>query len=381
MNGRLNKRSRVNRRGFHCAVMTISLLLIVACGADDDADDEAAAGDTENGESDAADEDDTNNGDASDDALIERANDEGEVTWYVAPYGLETAEDIVDLFESEYPEISVNLFRATTGETYQRFSQEHEAGIAEADVIALTGVPLMDDLKARDAFAQYEPPNAANLLEQHRDQDPDGFYHIFNAAHVVITYNPEIVDEADVPKSWEDLLDDRWDGEIAMGHPAASGYKANWAVAMFREYGEEYFEALSRNNLLIGQSILDTTPRITQGERSIGVNGSDLVAPDVLGDDPIEMIYPDDGAVEVASSVAVTAEAPNPNAARLFMDFLFSESRFELTRDEWYIAPLIDGVDQPDYAPDDFATMPVEPEGYDEDRETVIDLWEEYMGV
>jgi iron(III) transport system substrate-binding protein len=154
--------------------------------------------------------------------------------------------------------------------------------------------------------------------------DPDGFYYPTSAGLVLITYNTKKVKPEEVPKNWPDLLLPRWRNQVSVGHPAFSGYVGTWVVAMRKLYGWQFFEKLADARPQIGRSVNDTVTMLNAGERSVaaGPAGTTLVAAD--RGNPVALSYPTDGAVLMVSPSAVMANAPHPNAARLFMEFLLS---------------------------------------------------------
>jgi iron(III) transport system substrate-binding protein len=135
----------------------------------------------------------------------------------------------------------------------------------------------------------------------------------------------------DVPKNWPDLLDPKWRNQVSVGHPGFSGYVGTWVLVMRKLYGWEYFEKLEKNQPLLGRSVNDTITMLNSGERSVaaGPSGTTLVSADK--GNPLALVYPTDGAVLMVSPSAVMANAPHPNAARLFMEFLLGEEHARIS--------------------------------------------------
>ena len=87
-----------------------------------------------------------------------------------------------------------------------------------------------------------------------RDPDPDHFWQISYLGLYLIIYNTQKVTAADAPKSWKDLLDPKWKGQIAVGHPGYSGAIGVMGVVLTKLYGWDYFETLEKNKPQIGRS-------------------------------------------------------------------------------------------------------------------------------
>ena len=254
-------------------------------------------------------------------AIESAAKNEKEVTWYVANLDARNAEAAGRIFTAKYG-IKVNIVRAPSQTIYQRLAQDLAQGVASADVISTADVGNFIALKEKKALALYKPENAAKLLPAFRDLDPEGYFYTTVASPLIIAYNKDKVKPADVPQSWADLTNPKWANRLAFGHPAYSGFAGNWAVQVTKLYGKEYLEKLEKLKPQVGRSLFDAVNLVTSGER--------LVAPTPVGPimeradkgNPVAIHYPSDGAILVSTPGGVVANAPHPNAARLFMEFL-----------------------------------------------------------
>jgi iron(III) transport system substrate-binding protein len=254
--------------------------------------------------------------------LAEKARAEGSVTWYTAHTDGETAEAVGRAFTEKYPGIKAVVIRTTAQVAYQRLMEEIKNGIAQCDVFSSTDIGHDVALKKEKRFAHYVPENAAKLSAEFQNLDPDGFYYPTAAGLIVLTYNTKKLTAEKAPKNWTDLLDPRWKGQVSVGHPGFSGYVGTWVVAMRKLYGWEFFEKLEKNRPQIGRSINDTVTMLNAGERLVaaGPTGTTLKSADK--GNPVAVVYPADGAVLMIAPSAIMANAPHPNAARLFMEFL-----------------------------------------------------------
>ncbi len=267
---------------------------------------------------------------ADDKALYEAAKQEGRVTMYTAHYSTEAAEHLAGGFEKRYPGIKANFIRTTAQISYQRLSQDMKAGVKECDVFASTDVGHPLTLKAQGRLLRFRPENEDHVLPQFRNIDKDDTYFITSAGLVQITYNTELVKAADAPKKWTDLLDPRWKNKVSIGHPGFSGYVGTWVLTMRKNYGWEYFEKLKANNPQIGRSINDTVTMLNARERQVaaGPSGTTLMSRD-LGN-PLQIVYPTDGAVLIMAPASVLKDAPHPNAAKLLLNWLLSVEASEI---------------------------------------------------
>ena len=129
----------------------------------------------------------------------------------------------------------------------------------------------------------------------------------------------------DAPKSFADLLDPKWAGKMVKAHPAYSGTIMNATFQIARDLGWDYFEKLAKQSVMQVQSATDTPKKIALGERAIMVDGAGyLVIRDKEAGKPVDVIYPAEGTPLATSPSAVFKAAPNPNAARLFQNWMHS---------------------------------------------------------
>jgi iron(III) transport system substrate-binding protein len=263
--------------------------------------------------------------------LYDAAKKEKQFTVYTAHYDTETIADLCLAFDKKYPGVKCNFVRTTAQVAFQRFQQDLQAKLAVVSVFSSTDVSHYPDLKKRGLLMTYQPHNLAKMvdsLKQYNDKDND--YWVTAAALVVIAYNNSLVSEKDAPKKWTDLLDPKWKDKISIGHPAFSGYVGTWTVLMRKLYGWDYFEKLEKNNPQIGRSINDTVTMLNSKERWVaaGPEATTLLSRDK--GNPLSVIYPSDGTLLMVSPTGIPKNAPAPNAAKLFVEFLLDKEAAEV---------------------------------------------------
>jgi iron(III) transport system substrate-binding protein len=252
--------------------------------------------------------------------LYAEARKEGKVTWWTAHYALSAAEAARDAFVAKYPGVEVQFIRQTAQVVYQRLSQNIKAGVREVDVFCSTDEAHYLTLKRQNVLASYTPPGVAQLAKSFQ-MDPDGTYHPGAIGLVLLNHRPNLEGR---PHKWTDLLDDKWQGKITVGHPGFSGYVGNWVVAIWDKYGWDYFTKLAKNKPKIGRSINDTVTDIVSGERVVGAGPENLSLERKALGNPIDITFPTDDAILIVSPVAILKNAPHPKAARLFVNFFYT---------------------------------------------------------
>lgn len=256
--------------------------------------------------------------------LYEAAKNEGRVVWYVAQFDADTAQKIASAFEQRYPGVKVDVVRASTGVIFQRIQQEAAANVFAADVFSTPDEGEGAALESKGMLTCYQPPEVDKIAKGLQHADAAGCYHITSAWLVLITYNSKSITAAEAPKDWPDLLDPKWKNEIAIGDPAFSGSVATWVNQLTRMYSWSYFEKLDKQQPRIGRSINETVTALNSGERRVAVGLDVTTLKSRMAGNPIEVVYPTSGSVLMLAPSAVLKQAPHPNAAKLFLNFMMS---------------------------------------------------------
>ncbi|WP_158928501.1 ABC transporter substrate-binding protein [Acidisphaera sp. S103] len=257
-------------------------------------------------------------------ALEAMARGDGTVTWYIAQVDAQTAENLGRSFSQRYPGVNVGVIRTTGQVAYQRLLMDIKNHVPQCDVFSTTDISHMPILKERHELAEYTVANADALLPAFKALSDPGYSYITNAARYFLIYNKDRVKPEDVPRAWTDLLDPKWKGRVATGHPAFSGCTGTWALGVKKVHGWDFFEKLAKNNPRIGRSAVDPMTLITAGECLVGVGSANNAYASIDKGNPIGVVHPSDGLVLCVTPSAIPANAPHPHAGRLFMEWLLS---------------------------------------------------------
>jgi len=254
--------------------------------------------------------------------LIEAATKEGKIVWYTA-IDVKVAQDLAKIFEKEYPGIKVQVERTGSERLFQRISQERASNIFVADVLDSTDQALFLTWKKQGVLDPYVPAEVMKWPPSERD--PDGAYASVRFTLILIAYNTTLVKPEDAPKSFADLLDPKWTSKIVKAHPSYSGGIVTSTFQTVNAIGWGYFEKLGKQKVLQVQSSTEPPKKLALGERAVAADGLEYVHIRLKdGGAPIVIVYPSEGTPFVPSCEGIAKNAPHPNAARLFVSFLFS---------------------------------------------------------
>jgi iron(III) transport system substrate-binding protein len=269
---------------------------------------------------------------AQDAAMFQAARKEGSVVWYTS-LALPSSTAIAHAFKQKYTGIDVEVHRTGSQRVLQRFMQEAASGIKNGDVVHTSDAGNFELLKDKGMLLKFTPQGVAAFPDGFKDKA--GFYYGMRATLSVIAHNPKIILEKDAPKTWKDLLNSKWNGKMVTAHPGYSGIIMTHVLALVKVYGWDYFRDLAKNKLHVVQSANDPAGVVASGERPVGVNGAEYFYYKTLKQgNPIKIIYPKEGIPLVVSPVAIAKDAPHPNAAKLFIEFIFAKESQQLLADK-----------------------------------------------
>jgi iron(III) transport system substrate-binding protein len=256
-------------------------------------------------------------------ALIDAARREGRVNFYTA-MEIAVAEQYAKTFEAKFPGITVRVERSGAERVFSRIAQEYASRIYNVDVVNTTDAAHALAWKREGWLAPYVPADVSqHFPRQH--VDPDGTFATLRILFSVIAYNTQLVKPQDAPKGFMDLLDAKWAGKLVKAHPGYSGLILTATHAIARELGWGYFEKLSLQKVMQVQSGVDPPKKVALGERAAMADGADYIAFQQKDRGaPIEVVYPVEGAPLINSPNALFKAAPNPNAARLLQNWMYS---------------------------------------------------------
>src|SRR5882724_4091222 len=189
---------------------------------------------------------------------IDAAKKEGKVVIYgtIVPQVMTLIEKG---FEAKYG-IKTEYWRGDATKVIDRVLTEWRAGKPSFDVVIGARGPLAL-AKPEGVFAKYSPTAAASFPAKFKDKD--GQLTAMRVTPVGILYNTELVKNDDVPKSFDDLLDQKWQGKISMPDPSRHASTAQFLWNQNQIKGEKWLDfvkGLAKQKPLLLESY-STVPR------------------------------------------------------------------------------------------------------------------------
>jgi putative spermidine/putrescine transport system substrate-binding protein len=164
-------------------------------------------------------------------------------------------------------------------------------------------------------------------------KDPEGYWYGNYYGTMAFEVNVDAVPF--VPEDWNDLLDPRLKGLIAINDPVAGSQNTHsvWAATFANggtldepEKGIEFFKELAQSGNLVPTGW--NPSQLVTGELPITLRWdyNALANRDNNADQAnIAVVYPKSGSIAGVYLCGINAYAPRPNAARLWMEFVYSD--------------------------------------------------------
>ena len=250
--------------------------------------------------------------------------DGGTVTLY-ADMDPQEAQPLIDDF-TEKTGIKVELFTGGSAAVLARWESEEASNVHVADVVSISGPAAYDKVDKAGYLAPI--PDSVDFLEEDRPSnafDPERMWFATTATVVCIAYNPQNVDESEAPKTWSDLLDSQWKGELTIPAPTLSTATVSYYQMRNDEsLGDPFLEALSKMEPVRTQKSGDTVSALVTGDTSVGIANDNAVWQQIKAGAPLTAVYPSDGQPVLTNYTMFPKGAPNPEGAAQLLNYLAS---------------------------------------------------------
>ncbi len=267
-----------------------------------------------------------------------KAKLEGKVSFYA---NITAVEPIIESFIKRYA-VKAEYTRLSTSKFVPTVTTEHAAGKLMADVLQAP-MPILEILAEKGVLATYKSPVAAAYPAW---ANKEGKIQIFGIEYIALIYNKDLVKPADVPKKYEDLTDPKWRGKIVMPDPSSHATTISWLVALkevifkAEEPWWKFLQGLAANKPMFVASLGPTPAPIESGEKLIGISMPKYIITKAPA--PLDWAKVEQPLLGTPRGIAIAAQAPHPNAARLFMDYWLSKEAMKIMAEkvgEYVLAP------------------------------------------
>lgn len=269
------------------------------------------------------------------DALIAAAKAEGTLTTIALPHNWCNYGGALEGFKAKYG-LTINELNPDAGsaDELEAIRANKDSGGPQAPDVIDVGVAFGPQSKDEGLITPYKVETWDTIQDVTGAKDADGYFYPDYGGVMVFQVNTDLI--STLPTDWADLLSPDLKGQVALsGDPRASNLAAQtvYAAALANggsldniQPGLDYFKQLNdAGNLL---PLIATSGTFAKGETPITFNWNYLALAqkeELAGNPPVEIIYPTSGSWGGWYIQAISAYAPHPAAARLWMEYLYSD--------------------------------------------------------
>ncbi|MDR2093867.1 MAG: extracellular solute-binding protein [Azoarcus sp.] len=253
-------------------------------------------------------------------------------------YAEELVQRFQQAFEQKYPDARVEVLWRHSADA---LAYLRRGGMAEIDVYWTPAPRNFALLKQEGRFARLTLDRAAlpPAIGGTAISDPDGYYAAFELAGYGIAYNPEAVRKLGLPppRDWGDLADPAYRGKVQMPIPGRVGFAPVMAEIVLQGEGWDKawatFSAIAANVDFGSGDRSPDTDEVAAGHKAARMSIDFFITPSRRNADPaageLAFVYPPKTAFN-PSHVGISAQAPHPEMAKAFVDFVLSAPAQEM---------------------------------------------------
>ena len=289
----------------------------------------------------------TGTGNAYLDQLIKAAQKEGELTVIALPHDWANYGEIISTFSTKYG-IKVNELdpNAGSGDEIEAIKANKGSTGPQAPDVIDVGLAWGPTAKEQGLIQPYKVQTWDTIPNDVKD--PDGYWYGDYYGVLAFEVNSSVI--KNIPQDWSDLLKPEYKGKVALGGDPRTSAMAAMAVAAaaianggsFDNVmpGLEFFAKLNKAGNFV--PVIAKPGTIASGETPIAMMWDYLALTDrdnFNGNPEISVVIPKSSVVAGVYVQAISAYAPHPNAAKLWMEFLYSDEG-QLLYLKGYVHPI-----------------------------------------
>lgn len=266
-----------------------------------------------------------------------KENQKQELWVYTSLYK-DTIADLTPLLEKDFPNLEVKWFQAGSEEIAAKVNAEKIAGQTKADILISSDRFWYEEMANTGRLHNYFSPEAKTVPDGLRNTK--GFYSALSLPVMVLSYNSEVVKEADAPKTFKEMMNSKWMDKFTTGSPLASGTNFTTVAMLTHNYGWDFIKALRKNNTISQGGNSAVLRRIQSKERPVGWVLLENLLRFQDKDKRLKVVYPEDGVVIQANVIAITKKEGSREAAQKFVDWMYKKQGQEAMTRSFMYSPL-----------------------------------------
>jgi iron(III) transport system substrate-binding protein len=245
--------------------------------------------------------------------VMKKAEEEGSVVWYTTMPGA-GRKALKKLFEEKYS-VKLEMFQAGSLDIIGRYQTELSAAKVRVDAIHITDMVFYLDMLAKGNLMKYDSPEYSAYSGLPQGWISSGYIYPLRVMPIASLVNTKSVDWKSI-RSYNDML-----GDVATSTRAYLNY-----YGLRTKYGTEWYKKLRELDAQYYESSEKAMSSCIAGQWPILFEAWLYTGYEygVLKKAPVKSIITQEGCVVVPAPNTIMKQAPHPNAAKVFQDFLYS---------------------------------------------------------
>jgi iron(III) transport system substrate-binding protein len=219
--------------------------------------------------------------------------------------------------------VKVNMWRAASEKVLQRVLAEAKAGRHDVDIIE-TNAPPLESLHREGLLQPVRSPEHAALIPAALPAHGEWVGSRLNV--FVQAFNTRLVQRAELPKSYAELLRPRWKGRLGI-EAGDDDWFAGVVTALGEAQGLALFrELVAKNGVSVRRGHTLLANLVAAGEVPLALTVYNFTAEQLKRKGAPLDWYVIPPAIARANGLALARSAPQPHTALLYYDFMISEA-------------------------------------------------------
>lgn len=232
-------------------------------------------------------------------------------------------------FEAAHPEYTLEVVSRNTNASVAYLQETR--GANTSDLFWASAPDAFEVLKAEGllALAEINADGIPDSIGSYPINDPEGFYYGFAASGYGIMHNTRYAAAHGLPVAteWHDLMRAEYNGHVAMSSPSRSGTTHLTVETLLQgegwEQGWATWKWIAGNMSTVTERSFGVPDAVNSGSTGFGIVIDFFGLASAASGFPVELTYPSVTAI-VPANIGIIESAPNPEGARVFVEFLLS---------------------------------------------------------
>lgn len=264
---------------------------------------------------------------------------EAKVTYYaLGNLPASRVNDLKAAWNKDYPGIEFQYVPLdNNANVIARITTEQESKTYVADVAEMSlanGIRLDPKMFEALALPAAKDPAAKWAFDPIATVQSKQVHTSIGAQYYGFWYNTKLVKREDAPKTYMDLTNPKWKGQLIWRTPFVTGGGNHTYVFATKVYGADWATKMQAQKPTLADNQDAALMQVARGEYPLAFGITGRQAPDLIKQGlPIAIVWPDDIGIRTSNGLVVANQAPHRNAGKVFLNWALTPAGQALWRD------------------------------------------------